>query len=110
MRKLTPQEQQWVEVAYPLVKKTMERYNLSENEAIDWHGELSVALCEAIMEVSRYIIADRSVESSMIRWIIYATNRLEDRVHSILELEQYYVKEIPFGLRPRRAAGRGRSL
>ena len=110
MRKLTPQEQQWVEVAYPLVKKTMERYNLSENDTTDWHGELSVVLCETVMEVSPYIIADRSVEGSMKRWIIYVTNCLENRVHSILESEQYYVKEIPFGLRPRRAAGRGRSL
>lgn len=110
MRKLTPQEQQWVEVAYPLVKRTMERYNLSENDTIDWHGELSVALCEAVMEISRYILTDYSVRGSMIRWLKYATNRLEDRVHSILELEQYYVKEIPSGLRPHRAAGRGRSL
>lgn len=110
MRKLTPQEQQWVEVAYPLIKKTMERYNLSENDVTDWHGELSVALCETVMEVSSYILADRSVEGSMIRWLIYATNHLEDRVHSILELEQYHDKEIPSGLRPRRSAGRGRSL
>lgn len=110
MRKLTPQEQQWVEVAYPLVKRTMERYNLSENDTIDWHGELSVALCEAVMEVSRFILADYSIEGSMIRWIIYATNRLKDRVCSILESEQYHVKEVPFGLRLHRAAGRGRSL
>lgn len=110
MRKLTLQEQQWVETAYPLVKKTMERYNLSENDTTDWHGELSVALCEAVMEVSRFILADYSVEGSMRRWLIYASNRLEDCVHSILEAKQYQIKEIPSGLRPRRVAGRGRSL
>lgn len=110
MRKLTPQEQQWVESAYPLVKQTMERYNLSKNDTIDWHGELSVALCEAVINNSPYSKADLSVQAFVSQWIEYANRYLEDRVHSILESEQYRIKEIPSGLRPRRAAGRGRSL
>lgn len=99
MRKLTPQEQQWVEYAYPLVKKTMESYNLSENDTIDWHGELSVALCEAVIE-----------QSSVAPSLEYIKGRLQDCIHTILESEQFRVKEIPSGLRPRRAVGRGCSL
>lgn len=110
MRKLTPQEQQWVEYAYPLVKKTMESYNLSENDAIDWHGELSVALCEVVIENSPYNEHGLPTQTFVSKWIVYANRYLEDRVRSILESEQYRIKEIPSGLRPRRAAGRGRSL
>ena len=99
MRKLTPQEQQWVEYAYPLVKEIMRTYNLSENDAIDWHGELSVALCEAVIE-----------QSSVAPSLEYIKGRLQDRIHTILESEQFRVKEIPSGLRPRRAVGRGCSL
>ena len=110
MRKLTPQEQQWVEAAYPLVKQTMKKYNLSENDTTDWHGELSVALCEAVIENSPYSESDLSVQIFVSHWIEYTNRYLENRVHSILESEQHHVKEIPSGLRPCRAAGRGRSL
>lgn len=110
MRKLTPQEQQWVESAYPLVKQTMERYNLSKNDTIDWHGELSVALCEAVIKNSPYSKTDLSVQAFVSQWIEYANLYLEDRVHSILESEQYRIKEIPSGLRPHKAVRRGYSL
>ena len=110
MRKLTPQEQQWVEYAYPLVKKTMESYNLSENDTIDWHGELSVALCEVVIENSPYNEHGLPTQTFALKWIVYARCYLEDRVHTILESEQHKIKEIPSGLRPRRSAGRGRSL
>lgn len=110
MRKLTPQEQQWVESAYPLVKQTMERCGLSKNDTIDWHGELSVALCEAVIENSPYSKTNLSAQAFVSQWIECANRYLEDRVHSILESEQYRIKEIPSGLRPRRPAGRGRSL
>lgn len=109
MRKLTPQEQQWVESAYPLVKQTMENYDLSENDTIDWHGELSVALCEAAIEMSddtsRY-----NAPTLLIRWPMYAAVRLMDCVHEIFEAKQYQTQEIPSGLRPQQAAGRGRGL
>ena len=109
MRKLTPQEQQWVECAYPLVKQTMESYNLSENDTIDWHGELSVALCEAAIEMIDET-AHYNAPTLLIRWPMYAAVRLTDCVHKILEAKQYQIKEIPSGLRPQQAAGRGRGL
>lgn len=109
MRKLTPQEQQWVEFTYPLVKQTMESYNLSENDTIDWHGELSVALCEAAIEMSDDT-ARYNAPTLLIRWTMYAAVRLTDCVRKILEAKQYQTKEIPSGLRPQQAAGRGRGL
>lgn len=107
MRKLTLQEQQWVESAYPLVKQTMERYGLSKNDTIDWHGELSVALCEAVIENSPYSKTDLSVQTFVSHWIEYANCYLEDRVRLILKSEQYRFKEIPSGLRPHRTVGGG---
>lgn len=113
MRKLTPQEQQWVESAYPLVKQTMESYNLSENDTIDWHGELSVALCEAVIEISPYSHTSAvhiAMQVFLPNWLEYISRRLEDRAQALLQTKQYQVKEIPSGLRPQQAAGRGRSL
>lgn len=113
MRKLTPQEQQWVESTYPLVKQTMESYNLSENDTIDWHGELSVALCEAVIEISPYSHINAvhiAMQVFLPNWLDYVARRLEDRVHALLEAKQHKIKEIPSGLRPQQAAGRGRSL
>ena len=108
MRKLTPQEQHWVETAYPLVEKIMESYNLSENDTIDWHGELSAALCEAAIEIS--YTADQYSSGFILKWSMYARKHLEDCVHKIFELKQSCVKEFSSGLRPRKAAGRRHSL
>ena len=100
MRKLTLQEQQWVEHAYPLVKLTMRNYGLSEHDIIDWHGELSIALCEAAIELKPH-------ERQCLNDVVF---RLEDRVHAILEAQQGQITEIPFGLKPHRTAVRGRNL
>lgn len=110
MRKLTLQEQQWVESVYPLVKEIMEIYNLSENDTIDWHGELSVALCEAVIEISPYSYPDTCNKQFGAQDLDYIALRLQDRICIIRESEQYQIKEIPSGLRPHRAVGRGRSL
>lgn len=107
MRKLTASEQQLVEYIYPAVKQTMERYNLSENDTFDWHGELAVTLCEAVIEYDIYYHNPAFAIQGCIK---YAENRLNDRVRSILESEQYRIKEIPSGLRPCKKVGRGRRL
>lgn len=99
MRKLTTDEQQWVESAYPLVKILMKEYRLSPNDVIDWHGELAVALCEAVLE---YKIETSTIYS----FHTYAKARLIDRIHNILERQQYEVTEIPSGLRPSKTVGR----
>lgn len=110
MRKLTSQEQQWVEIAYPLVKEMMKRYNLSENDTIDWHGELSVTLCEATIEFDLNNSIRPSFLTTQMRYQVFVSQKLEDRIHSIIESEQYQIKEIPSGLRPRKVAGRGFGL
>lgn len=99
MRKLTTDEQRWVESAYPLVRILMREYNLSPNDIIDWHGELAIALCEAVIE---YDIKTGTIYS----FHTYAKDRLIDRIHSILEQKQYEVTEIPSGLRPFKAVER----
>ena len=110
MRKLTPQEKKWVEDAYPLIAEAMKEHRLSDNDTVDWHGELSVTLCEAITEISPYSFTTVSVEEFRPKWIAYAKTRLNDCIGAVLETAQYRNKEIPFGLRPQKAAGRGRSL
>lgn len=107
MRKLTAYEQQLVEFAYPAVKQTMERYNLSENDVIDWHGELAVALCEAVIEYDTYF---HNPSFAFEECVAYAEKHINDRVNSILESEQYRINEIPSGLKPYREAGRGHKL
>lgn len=116
-RELTTQEQLWVEAAYPLISFIMRKYNLSKNDIEDWHGNLSVALCEAIMlfdiECSRFY---QEIETNEIvvlddkellnKWLHFAYCQLQDYTHSILESKQYQIKEIPSGLRPHCAAGR----
>lgn len=109
MRKLTPQEQQWIKALYPLVNETMKKHDLTERETTDWHGELSVALCEAIIELSPDIPPKQN-KAHFTRYSAAVTKILNMKVHSILQYDQHHIKEDPSGLRPSHAAERGHDL
>lgn len=85
----------------------MDRHALSENDIVDWHGELSIALCEAMLDLD---VCEPDVSlANFPQWLIYASGRLDDCVRRLRRADCGET-EIPSGLTPWKAEGRRRGV
>ena len=104
VKKLTLQEQELVTEAYPIIFEVMKEFNFSENDIEDWHGILSVALCEFIMQNKNYI------KLSYLKKKDFLKKQLYDYVFKKIKSNKFKIKEIPVGLKPVYKPKRGKNI